>query len=58
METIIEKDSPTAALVLMGCILLFFVAGVLGLAYVGGVFTGKDAVAANDKRITDQAAVK
>jgi len=30
----------------------------LGLAYAGGVFTGKDAVAANDKRIMDLALLK
>jgi hypothetical protein len=58
METIVEKDSPAAALILLGGLFLFFVGGGLGLAYVGGVFTGKDAVAANDKRIMEQAALK
>ena len=58
METVVEKDSPVTALVILGSILLFFVGGGLGLAYVGGVFTGKDAVAENDKRIANQALVK
>ena len=58
METIGEKDSPTTALVLLGGIFLFFVGGGLGLAYVGGVFTGKNEVAENDKRIANQALVK
>jgi hypothetical protein len=58
METIIEKDSPVPALVLLGGIFLLLVAGALGLAYAGGVFTGKDAVAANDKRIAEQAMLK
>lgn len=58
METVVEKDSPVTALVILGGILLFFVGGGLGLAYVGGVFTGKDAVAENDKRIANQALVK
>jgi len=58
METVVEKDSPVTVLVILGGILLFFVGGGLGLAYVGGVFTGKDAVAENDKRIANQALVK
>ena len=58
MEPLIEKDSAAMALILLGVIFLLFVVGVLGLAYVGGVFTGKDAVAANDKRILEQAPLK
>ncbi len=54
MGTIIEKDSPVTALVLLGSIFVLFIAGGLGLAYAGGVFTGKDAVAENDKRIANQ----
>ncbi len=58
METIIEKDSPATALILLGVICTFLIAGGLGLAYMGGVFAGKDAVAENDKRITQQALLK
>jgi len=55
METIVEKDSPAMALVVLGIIFVLFITGALGLAYMGGVFTGKDAVAENDKRIANQA---
>lgn len=55
MTTLIEKDSPVPALLLLGVIFLFFIGGGLGLAYVGGVFTGKNQVAENDKRIVNQA---
>ncbi len=54
MTTLIEKDSPIPALILLAVIFLFLVGGGLGLAYVGGVFTGKNAVAENDKRIANQ----
>jgi hypothetical protein len=36
---------------------VILLAGGLELAYLGGVFTGKDEVIANDKRIMDQAAL-
>jgi len=55
MINLIEKDSPTTALILLAVIFSIILSGLLGLAYIGGVFTGKDAVIANDKRITDQA---
>jgi len=55
MKTIIEKDSPVTALVTLGIIFILFIAGGLGLAYIGGVFTGKNDVIENDKRIADQA---
>lgn len=58
METIIEKDSPMVPLLLLGVVFLILLGGGLGLAYMGGVFTGKSDVIANDKRITDQAALK
>jgi len=58
METIVEKDSPLLPLILFGIIGLMLLGGGLGLAYAGGVFTGKDAVAANDKRIMDLALLK
>ncbi len=54
MDTLIEKDSPVRALLILALLFLLFVGGVVGLAYLGGVFTGKDAVAANDKRIANQ----
>lgn len=57
MTTLIEKDSPVPALLLLGGIFLSFVGGGLGLAYAGGVFTGKNEVARNDQRITHQALV-
>jgi len=58
METLIEKDSPTLPLVLLVVIFLIFLSGMLGLAYMGGVFTGKNEVIQNDKRIANQALVK
>jgi len=54
MPTLIEKDSPILPLVILAVIFLIFLSGVFGLAYAGGVFTGKDEVAANDKRIANQ----
>ncbi len=58
MKTLIEKDSPIPALLLLAFIFVFFLGGGLGLAYMGGFFTGKNEVIANDKRITDQAHLK
>ncbi len=58
MKTFIEKDSPVPALLLLAFIFVVFLCGGLGLAYMGGFFTGKDDVIANDKRITDQAHLK
>jgi hypothetical protein len=55
MKTIIEEDSPVPALLLLGGIFLLFIGGGLGLAYVGGVFIGKNEVAKNDQRIANQA---
>jgi hypothetical protein len=57
MPTIVEQDSPVPALLLLGAIFLFFVGGALGLAYMGGVFTGKNEVADNDKKIVSQALI-
>jgi hypothetical protein len=55
MDTIIEEDSPTLMIVvLLVIVFLLFVGGGLGLAYAGGVFTGKNEVMANDKRIAHQ----
>jgi hypothetical protein len=54
MATIIEEDSPTMMIVLLSIVLLILVGGGLGLAYMGGVFTGKNEVIANDKRIEHQ----
>jgi hypothetical protein len=55
METIIEKDSPQFPLLVLTAIFLVIFGSGLALAYVGGVFTGKDAVMANDLRIRNQA---
>jgi hypothetical protein len=52
---LIEKDSPAMALILLTVIFSIILAGLAGLAYLGGVFTGRDAVLANDKRITEEA---
>jgi hypothetical protein len=54
MDPIIEEDSPTLMIVLLAIVLLFFVVGGLGLAWMGRVFTGKDEVMANDKRILQE----
>jgi len=55
MNPLIEKDSPLVPLLILAFIGFVLLAGTLGLAYVGGVFTGKDAVMENDKRIMHQA---
>jgi hypothetical protein len=55
MTTIIEKDSPIIPLLILAVLFLLFLGGGLGLAYVGGVFTGKNQVIENDKRIANQA---
>ena len=52
MPTIIEKDSPVVPLIVLGVVFLLFLCGAIGLAYIGGVFTGKNAVMENDARIT------
>jgi hypothetical protein len=54
MDPIIEEDSPTLMIVLLALVFFIFVAGGLGLAWMGGVFTGKSEVLANDKRIQQQ----
>ena len=58
MTTIIEKDSPLVPLLVLAVVFLILLGGGLGLAYVGGVFTGKNAVAENDKRIESLALLK
>ena len=55
MKTIIEKDSPLVPLLILAFVGLVFLTGILGLAYIGGVFTGKSEVMENDKRIANQA---
>ena len=55
MKILIEKDSPIIPLLFLAIVLLILLAGGIGLAYAGGVFTGKDEVIANDKRIENQA---
>ena len=54
MTTNIEKDSPLTAILLLAVIFLIFLGGGFGLAYMGGVFTGKNEVIENDQRITKQ----
>ena len=58
MNDTIEKDSPLVPIVLMVLVLVIILGGALGLAYMGGVFTGKSAVIANDQRIENQASQK
>ena len=57
MTTLIEKDSPLIPLLVLAMVFLILLGGGLGLAYAGGVFTGKNQVAENDKRIANQALV-
>jgi hypothetical protein len=57
MTTIIEKDSPLVPLLVLAVVFLILLGGGLGLAYVGGVFTGKNEVIANDKRIANEASL-
>lgn len=55
MTTLIEKDSPLIPLLFLAVVVLILLGGGLSLAYVGGVFTGKNEVLANDKRIAAEA---
>jgi serine acetyltransferase len=55
METLIEKDSPRIPLLVLTAIFFLIIGSGIALAYMGGVFTGKDAVIANDLRIKNQA---
>ena len=56
MNFLIEKDSPTPTLLVIAFLFLLIVGSGLGLAYAGGVFTGKSDVIANDRRITESSA--
>ena len=58
MTTIIEKDSPIVPLLILAVMFLIVLGGALGLAYIGGIFTGKNEVIANDKRIESLAFLK
>jgi hypothetical protein len=58
MTTIIEKDSAFMPLLFLGVIFLILLVGGLGLAYMGGVFTGKNEVIENDRRIAAEASLK
>jgi len=42
----------------LAVVFLILLGGVMGLAYVGGVFTGKNEVIENDNRIANLAFVK
>ena len=57
MTTIIEKDSPLVPLLVLAVVFLILLGGGLGLAYMGGVFTGKNEVIENDKRIAAKASL-
>ena len=57
MKTIVEKDSPIIPLLFLAVVFLIVLGIGLELAYIGGVFTGKNDVIANDKRIENQAAM-
>jgi hypothetical protein len=57
MKTIIEKDSPVIPLLFFAVVFLILLGGGVVLAYLGGVFTGKDEGIANDKRIENQASM-
>jgi hypothetical protein len=54
MTTVIEKDSPLPAILALAAAFLILLGAVLGLAYMGGVFTGKNEVSENDQRISKQ----
>ena len=54
METLIEKDSPRIPLLVLTAIFFLIIGSGIALAYMGGVFTGKDEVMANDLRIKNQ----
>ncbi len=54
MNTTSEKDPPLVPVQILAAVLLTLVSGAVGLAYLGGVFTGKEEVIANDKRIQTQ----
>ena len=58
MTTVIEKDSPVVPLLILAVVFLILLGAGLGLAYMGGVFTGKNEVAENDKRIETLALLK
>jgi len=58
MTTLIEKDSPLVPLLVLAVVFLVLLGGILGLAYMGGVFTGKNEVTENDKRIESLALLK
>jgi hypothetical protein len=55
MKTTIEQDSPLIPLLILAVVFLILLGGGLGVAYAGGVFTGKNEVIENDKRIENQA---
>jgi hypothetical protein len=57
MKTIIERDFLLITLLFVVVVLAIFLGIGLELAYLGGVFTGKDEVIANDKRIENQSSV-
>jgi hypothetical protein len=57
MTTIVEKDSPFIPLLVLAIVFLILLGSGLSLAYMGGVFTGKNEVIENDKRIANEASL-
>ncbi len=57
MKTNTERNSLLTPLLFVAVVLLILCGIGLELAYLGGVFTGKNQVMANDKRIESQAAL-
>jgi len=51
MATIIEKDSPTSALLLIVVGILLFIGGGVGVAYMSGVFPPSTSVIENNKTV-------
>jgi hypothetical protein len=58
MATEIENDSPLLPLVFLAVALVVFLGAGLELAYLGGVFTGKSEVIANDQPIAKEVSQK
>jgi hypothetical protein len=56
MTLLREKMPPTTAILLVAIFILLFLGSGLGLAYLGGVFTDKNEVLANDQRIMNEEA--
>ena len=58
MTSLVERDSPLVPLLVFAVVFLILPGGGLGLANLGGVFTGNNEVIENDKRIGSLALLK